>query len=163
LGKDVKDLVMENDGQDYEVGYKRPPLHTRFKKNVAPPSRKGKVQDPLGHVLWRILQERRRVVIGEKAQWLSVAERLVQKAFELGEQGNSTMNCLLAKLLMPKPADDDVDVSILCDEEAPAFTGELERMIDRDGNVEVRVLGGVSRDPEAVEFAKRRVKQLKSP
>jgi hypothetical protein len=149
--------------QNYEVGFKRPPVHTRFKKNVAPPGRKRKSQEIDYHILWQILQERKRVVIGGKPKWLSVAELVLQKAFELGERGNSTMNCLLGKLLMPKPADENVEVPILCDAEAPAFTGELERMIDRDGNVEVRVLGGMSRDPEAVEFAKRRVKRLKSP
>ena len=75
----------------YRVGYKRPPAEHRFKKGGRPPPRKPKPdpgeQTP-GRILWRVLQEERRITVGGNVQWVSNAQLIVRRAFELTNKGN---------------------------------------------------------------------------
>lgn len=100
---------MDNDTENVgtakrtDVGYKRPPAEHRFAKGHRPAPRKPKPriadETPAG-VLWRLLQEERRVQIGKRWTRMSNAELLVRRAHELADTGNSTMRSLTLELLM---------------------------------------------------------------
>lgn len=85
-----------------DVGYKRPPAEHRFKKGQKPPPRKKKESEALSprDLLWRILQEERRVIIDDKPQWMRVSEIVMKKAFHLAEKGSPTVSRLVTELLM---------------------------------------------------------------
>lgn len=89
-------------GKRTDVGYKRPPAEHQFKKGERPPPRKKKKQQELSpqELLWRILQEERRVTINGTVQWLRASEIIMKKAFLLAEAGSSTIDRILGELLM---------------------------------------------------------------
>ena len=86
-----------------DIGYKRPPAEHQFKKGHTPKPRKLKpsIKKPNnGEILWKILQEERRVVIEGKVQWIRIADLIVRRMYELADKGNSTMRRLSLELLM---------------------------------------------------------------
>jgi hypothetical protein len=98
-------------GKRTDVGYKRPPAEHQFKKGHKPPPRKknGTAKpEGAGDLLRKLLQEERRVVIGNKASYMPVSEILIRKAFELSEKGNATMRRRLIELQMrnERPGDE---------------------------------------------------------
>lgn len=107
----------------YQVGYKRPPQEHRFKKGGRPPPRKPKPdprEETPGDILWRVLQEQRRITNGQKVQWVSNAQLIVRRAFELTNKGNNALGRLLIGLTMAGEkvgADDYVEPVIVfnCD------------------------------------------------
>lgn len=98
--------VSVNDGprrpKRTDVGYKRPPVETQFKKGQKPPPRKAKSQSEpsVSEVFWRVLQERRRVVINGKPQWLTNAELVARRAMLEAEKGSPVLQRLLNQLLL---------------------------------------------------------------
>jgi len=88
-----------------DVGYKRPPVETRFKKGERPPPHKrkqaSKENDPR-LVFWRVLQEPRRATINGKVRWATTAELVVRRAFIEAEKGSPALQRLLNQLLLAK-------------------------------------------------------------
>jgi hypothetical protein len=95
-----------------DVGYKRPPIETRFKKGQKRPPRKKKVvgQFSTRDLFWKVLQERRRVVIDGKPAWLSNADLIARRAFLEAEKGSPVLSRLLNQLLLAAdaPAEDEM-------------------------------------------------------
>ena len=87
------------------VGYKRPPVETQFKKGQKPPARKKKPElqegDPT-RIFWAVLQQPRRALINNKAQWATTAELIVRAAFIEAESGSSILQRLLNQMLLGK-------------------------------------------------------------
>lgn len=98
-------MESESGGQapkDYDIGYGKPPVQTRFRKGQKPPPRKKKRREDVSprDLLWRILQEERRVVIDGKVRWMRVAEIILNKAFLLADKGNATLQRLVTEIMM---------------------------------------------------------------
>lgn len=92
-----------------DVGYKRPPIETRFKKGQKPPPRKKKTTPSFDakELLWMILQERRRVVIEGKAVWLTNAELIGRRAFIEAEKGSPVLLRLVNQFILSvEPGED---------------------------------------------------------
>ena len=89
-------------GKRSDVGYKRPPPETRFKKGQKPPPRKKKeaVEETANNLFWRLLHETRPVKINGKRRWLTVAEIIVECAYLEAEKGSPTLQRLLNKLML---------------------------------------------------------------
>ena len=85
-----------------DVGYKRPPAEHQFKAGQKPPPRKPKPPPPANgrDMLWRLLQEERRVTTNGKTQWMTVAQIIVAQAHSLAEKGNSLCQRLLTRLIL---------------------------------------------------------------
>ena len=134
----TKGNAMEHDtpssGKRTDVGYKRPPREHQFKKGHKPKPRKTKPRETelgIGDLLWKVLQEERRAITGNKITWMSAAEALIRKAYELADKGNPTMRRRISELLMrlEKPGGDSqeprVKGFILNGVEHPFKNGEL--------------------------------------
>lgn len=86
-----------------DVGYKRPPREHQFKPGQKPPPRKKKpTPRNVTQTLEIILREERRLDRGGKPQWITVGAMLVEKAYQLAEQGNPTLSRALVDYLMSK-------------------------------------------------------------
>ncbi len=111
-------------GKRTDVGYKRPPPETRFRKGQKPPPRKKKVVTPFSarDLFWKVLQERRRVVIEGKPRWLSNADLIARRAYLEAEKGSPVLSRLLNQLLLAAepPAEDEMP-EIICD---PDYDGD---------------------------------------
>lgn len=85
-----------------DVGYKRPPVEHQFKVGQKPPLRKQRAVKPLSttKLLAKILGEERRVKRGAEVRWHSNAYLLIEVAFQLAEEENSTVARALAEYLM---------------------------------------------------------------
>ena len=98
-----------------DVGYKRPPVETRFKKDHAPPPRKkkhrSKQNDPT-QTFWEVLQEPRRALINKKIRWATTSELIVRTAFIEAEKGSPVLQRLLNQLLLGKgiPEEDRIEI-----------------------------------------------------
>ena len=118
-----------------DVGYKRPPIETRFKKGQKPPPRKKKVRAEVSakDVFWKVLQERRRVVIDSKPAWLTNAELIARRAFLEAERGSPVLARLLNQLLLQseRPSDEDVpEMVILSKDESGGFDAGMMTIRD---------------------------------
>ena len=70
---------------EYEVGYKKPPLHTRFKNGQPRPPRRPKTEEPTSlELLAQVLKETRTIrIAGKKRNMLTydiILHRLAEKA-----------------------------------------------------------------------------------
>jgi len=85
-----------------DVGYKRPPVETQFKKGQKPPPRKKREARPLSatETLMKILREERRLTRDGKVVWETNAALLIEVAFQLAEKGNPTLSRALTDALM---------------------------------------------------------------
>ncbi len=85
-----------------DVGYKRPPVETQFKKGQKPPPRKKREAKILNatEILAKILAEERRVTRAGKMVWETNAALLVEIAFQLAEKGNPTLSRALTDALI---------------------------------------------------------------
>jgi len=113
-----------------DVGYKRPPPEHQFQKGQKPPPRKRKEKRAVAlkpsELLWQVLQEERRVVIGEQVRWMTTLEVLIRKAFEVSEKGNPTIRRLAMDLLLRADGmgEEDDEIRWLIDgEESPRWSG----------------------------------------
>lgn len=96
-----------------DVGYKRPPPEHRFKPGQKPPPRKKLRQANFTETLTMILREENRLENGGKPRWMTTAALLVEKAYQLAEQGNPTLSRALVDYLAvsveaPIPSDEPV-------------------------------------------------------
>jgi hypothetical protein len=95
-----------NPSPGYKVGFGRPPEEHQFKKGQKRPARKKKPEEegaakvPLSHVLRKVLNEPRRVVINDKVRYVSGAELVIRRAYQEAEKGNATLRRELARLLL---------------------------------------------------------------
>ena len=85
-----------------DVGYKRPPVEHQFKPGQKPPRRKPRAEKPKSftQLLAKILAEQRRLKRGNKASWYSNGYLLLEVAFQLAEEGNSTVARALTEYLI---------------------------------------------------------------
>jgi hypothetical protein len=99
---DEHDNATESTSGEYRVGYKRPPLETRFKKGQKRPRRKEKVVQNFSpkDLFWSVLQERRRVIINGKATWPTNAELIARRALLEAEKGSPVLMRLSNELLL---------------------------------------------------------------
>ncbi len=113
----------EKPERGYEVGYKKPPVDHQFKtgEKRKPRTRSGTGSTSRTELYWRILQERHRLPRGSKVVWMTKAELIVEKAFQLAEGGNPTLNRrLIDLLLVVEPnSDDQLGYKIEIDRDAP--------------------------------------------
>lgn len=124
-------MTEENEGSSAkpkrtDVGYKRPPVETRFKKGQKPPPRKKKNDAPqrVEDIFWAVLQESRRVVIDGKVCWISNAELITRRAFIESEKGSSTLQRLLSQLLLssaPGEESEQMPIVFLPDDDEGEF------------------------------------------
>lgn len=100
-----------------DVGYKRPPREHQFKPGGKPPPRKKKVRPPnVTETLLMILREEHRLMPGGKPRWITTGAMLVEKAYQLAEQGNPTLSRALVEYLIaseepPNATDNQVYLS----------------------------------------------------
>ncbi len=102
-------------GRRTDVGYKRPPVETRFKKGQAPPLRKKKhrsKEDDPTQTFWEVLQESRRAMINGEVRWATTSELIVRTAFIEAEKGSPVLQRLLNQLLLGKgiPEEDRIEI-----------------------------------------------------
>lgn len=86
-----------------DVGYKRPPVETRFQKGQKPPPRKRKkepVELSFQDLLWKILSEQKRVIVDGAPKWMRASEIIVHNAYLLADKGNPTLVRLIGDSLM---------------------------------------------------------------
>jgi hypothetical protein len=76
---------MTNKGDDYEIGYRRPPRETRFKKGQSrnPKGRRKKKPASFAEAFGETLNERVTVVVKGQARSLTMKELIVE---QLGEK-----------------------------------------------------------------------------
>ena len=103
-------IKLEGTSKRTDVGYKRPPVEHQFKKGQKPRARKPKAAATELYpteILWKVLREERRILIGGGASWMCNSDLILRKAMELAENGNATMqravNGLLFSLDKGKP------------------------------------------------------------
>lgn len=94
-----------------DVGYKRPPREHQFKAGQKPPPRKRRANKPQSNaqVLAMILGEERRLTQGKKARWFTNGELVMEVAFQLAENDNSTVARALADYLLASDKPEVVD------------------------------------------------------
>lgn len=95
-----------------DVGYKRPPVEHQFKPGQKPPRRKPRAEKPQSsmQLLAKILAEERRLERGNKASWYCNGYLVLEVAFQLAEQENSTVARALTEYLIasdPPAVSDD--------------------------------------------------------
>ena len=78
--------------QDYEVGYGKPPIHTRFKEgNPGPPKgSKKKRSISLSEIISEAMTRRRKVRRGERIVSMRVAEIFVERLIAMATTGSPT-------------------------------------------------------------------------
>jgi hypothetical protein len=89
---------MTNKGDDYEIGYRRPPRETRFEKGQSgnPKGRRKKKPASFAEVFEEALNERVTVVINGRARSLTMKELIVEQLGEKAVKGNRrAINALL--------------------------------------------------------------------
>ncbi len=115
-----------------DVGYKRPPVETQFKKGQPRPPRKKKVaptSEPMSETLYRVLCETRRVEIAGKVRWISGADLVVMRAWQEAEKGSATLRRDILRLLLSCEAPPaDLAPLIVTDPSAPANSTGLRLM-----------------------------------
>jgi hypothetical protein len=115
-----------------DVGYKRPPVETQFKKGQKPPPRKKSVPKPLStrEILTKVLREERRVTRNGKAAWVTNAELLMEIAFQLAEKGNASLSRALtgALIAMEKPPPSIDEVVMVSDPDCGGVYTAYERV-----------------------------------
>jgi Family of unknown function (DUF5681) len=93
---------MEGDGDDYKVGYKSPPIATRFKRGQSgnPSGRPSKTADKLdlGRILQAIDHEEMVVEIDGKSRRMSKVEIHFRQLFNKAIRGNLKEARLIAKM-----------------------------------------------------------------
>lgn len=94
-----------------DVGYKRPPVEHQYKPGQKQPPRKKHAQKPQSttQCLTKIMGEERRLKRGKRARWYTNASLVLEVAFQLAEEGNSTVSRALADYLMAADKPDAVD------------------------------------------------------
>jgi len=115
-----------------DVGYKRPPREHQFKKGEKPPPRKKKEaigQVPMSETFRKILDESRRVVLGDKVRWLTVADLVMTRAWQEAEKGSVTLRRALLRLVLGSegPGPEQAPL-VVTDPSAPASATELKLM-----------------------------------
>jgi len=106
----------ENEGgRRTDVGFKRPPVETRFQNGQAPPPRKKKPRSKQNNptqTFWEVLQEPRRAKINGKVRWSTTSELIVRTAFIEAEKGSPVLQRLLNQLLLGKgiPEEDRIEI-----------------------------------------------------
>ena len=112
-----------------DVGYKRPPREHQFKKGEKPPPRKKKEaigQVPVSETFRKILDEPRRVEVGDKVRWLTVADLVIRRAWHEAEKGSAMLRRLILRLVLSSegPGPEQAPL-VVTDLAAPASTTEL--------------------------------------
>jgi Family of unknown function (DUF5681) len=85
---------------DYEVGYGRPPIHTRFKKGVCSnPNRRGK-RDPteMVNIIHNALSEEVEYREGRRVRRTSRLEAIIRKLFSEAMRGDVSSAAALLKM-----------------------------------------------------------------
>jgi hypothetical protein len=85
---------------DYEVGYGRPPIHTRFKKGVCPnPKGRGK-RDPteMANTIRNVLSEEMEYREGRQVRRGSRLEAIIRKLFSEAMRGEVSSAAALLKM-----------------------------------------------------------------
>ena len=115
-----------------DVGYKRPPREHQFKKGEKPPPRKKKEaigQVPMSETFRKILDEPRRVVLGDKVRWLTVADLVMMRAWHEAEKGSVTLRRAILRLVLSSEGlGPEQAPLVVTDHTAPASTTELKLM-----------------------------------
>lgn len=108
-----------------DVGYKRPPKEHQFKKGQKPPPRKKRAQEPesFSRCLSKILGEEKRLKRGNGARWYTNGFLVLEVAFQLAENGNSTVSRALADYLMAQDRSDSVDDQLRIEHHRDGPTG----------------------------------------
>jgi hypothetical protein len=91
---------MAKKGDDYEIGYRRPPRETRFKKGQSgnPNGRRKKKRASFAEVFGEALNERITVAIKGQARSLSMQELIVEQLGEKAVKGDRRALDILLKL-----------------------------------------------------------------
>ena len=77
-------------GQDYEVGYGKPPEHSRFKPgNAGRPKGSGKRELSIGDILAEAMSKRRKVRRGDRVVKMAVAEIYVERLIAMATTGSA--------------------------------------------------------------------------
>ena len=100
--------MTSNSGDEYEVGYKKPPRQHRFKPGEKQP-RRGKTEGAKasGHELWAILQEDRIVAVKGRRTRMTNLEVILRRFMEKVEQGNASLLRLYYELSMSSSPEPD--------------------------------------------------------
>jgi hypothetical protein len=119
-----------NQERDYDVGYGKPPVHTRFKKGQTSPNPKGRPRGSKDVDLRKVLNEPVRIRIGGRIQLVPYVVALTQVHKERAIKGDlksGQMIMMMAKhfgMLDAPEIEDDVDFTL----HIPKPPGMLRRM-----------------------------------
>ena len=136
--KDATSSASDSRLKRSDVGYKRPPREHQFKKGEKPPPRKKKEaigQVPMSETFRKILDEPRRVIVGDKVRWLTVADLVMMRAWQEAEKGSATLRREIVRLSLSSegPGLEQAPL-VVTDPSAPASATELKLMpIDEAG------------------------------
>ncbi len=112
-----------------DVGYKRPPQEHQFRKGEKPPPRKKKEaigQVPMSETFRKILDEPRRVIVGNKVRWLTVADLVMMRAWQEAEKGSATLRRAILRLSLSCEASGPEQAPlVVTDLTAPTSTTDL--------------------------------------
>ncbi len=115
-----------------DVGYKRPPQEHQFRKGEKPPPRKKKEaigQVPMSETFRKILDEPRRVIVGDKVRWLTVADLVMMRAWQEAEKGSASLSREMMRLSLSAEVPAPVQAPlVVTDPSAPADATELRLM-----------------------------------
>jgi hypothetical protein len=81
--------IKEDEGRDYEVGYAKPPVHTRFKRGTSG-NLKGRPKIPpsANSIIRKILNRKRRISVGGEVVEVTNQEALYLSAFARAVNGD---------------------------------------------------------------------------
>ena len=88
---------MSDGGDDYEVGYGRPPAHTQFKKGQSgnPRGRPKRQEEEMSDIMHRVAMERITITINGKRQSMTWAELLARENLNKARKHIGSMNIVV--------------------------------------------------------------------
>lgn len=123
-------------GKRTDVGYKNPPVETRFKEGQKPPPRKRK-KEPADlsprELLWKILREEKRVLVDGTPKWMRVSEIIITNAYSLAASGSPMIGRMMSEFLMEADAhrrEEDVMPKVVFAPEEPIGILHITRRIE---------------------------------
>jgi len=80
----------------------------------------------MSEIFRKILDEPRRVILGDKVRWLTVADLVMMRAWQEAEKGSATLRRLILRLMLSSegPGPEQAPL-VVTDLTAPASTTEL--------------------------------------
>jgi len=127
------DSDFDDPAPDYAVGYKRPPMHSRWQKGQSGNPRGPKKRVKSLHTIVReVMTEPVKIRTGGREQVMSRAQALVLKTVEAASKGNDRALDKLLRLFAAAMPDDGGGMAIAANEQPLSATDEATLQAIRD-------------------------------